>query len=122
MGESPFANIPPGKENDFQFLLLKVYDALVAKIDNLGTLHKGKLGEHESRINKIEGSTTALEVCPCNKRHDPGTPCPLYLLENEVLRNKWRNAGIKIGLFLAGGIVYHLAQLAMSWMKLPVSP
>ncbi len=119
---NPFVDLPEGQENNLRLLLERVYWGLLAEMEKDGIAYKAKLGEQEGKIKKLEASTTALCVCPCGKRHDPGSPCPLYLLENEVYRNKWRNTGIKIGLFLAGGIVYHLAQLAMSWMKLPVSP
>lgn len=114
---NPFADLPPGKENDFQFLLLKVYLALVQEIEGMSTAAKTKIGEHAGKINDLHESVTSLEACPCTKRHNPGEKCPLFLLENEVLKNKWRNAGIYTGFFTAGALFYYSAQLAMAYFK-----
>jgi hypothetical protein len=114
---SPFANVPPDKQGDFRFLLERVYFALAEEIGNQSTLVKGKIGEHEGRINKLGGSVAALEVCPCNKRHAPGETCPLWVLESEVLKNKWRNAGIYSGFFTAGALFYYVTQLVLSYLK-----
>lgn len=114
---SPFADIPREKENDFRFLLEKVYLALAAENDNLANVVKGKIGEHDGKIRKLEESVLSLEVCPCNKRHNPGEKCSLFLLENEVLKNKWRNAGIYTGFFTAGALFYYSAQLVMAYFR-----
>jgi hypothetical protein len=115
---SPFADIPADKQNDFRYLLEKVYLALAAEQEAVASAVKGKLGEHEGKIKKLEGTVAALEVCPCNKRHEPGKTCPLFLLENEVLKNKWRNAGVYTGFFTAGALFYYLLQLALTFLKL----
>lgn len=114
---SPFANIPREKENDFRFLLEKVYLALASESDSLTGIVKGKIGEHTGRIEKLEASVVGLEVCPCNKRHNPGEKCPLFLLESEVLKNKWRNAGVYTGFFTAGALFYYSAQLVMAYFR-----
>ncbi len=114
---SPFANLPKDKEQDFRFLLERVYSGLVAKMDVQEGIVKGKIGEHEGKLREMAGAVKALESCPCNKRHDPGETCPLFLLENEVLKNKWRNAGIYTGFFTAGALFYYLAQLGLAVFK-----
>lgn len=115
---SPFANIPRDKENDFRFLLEKVYLALASESDTLANAIKGKIGVHEGEIGILKMSVAALEACPCNKRHDPGQKCSLFLLESEVLKNKLRNAGIYTGFFTAGALFYYTAQLVMAYLKL----
>lgn len=114
---SPFADIPPDKQNDFRFLLEKVYLALVAEYELNANAVKGKIGEHEGKIKELTASVLGLEACPCNKRHNPGEKCPLFLLESEVLKNKFRNAGIYTGFFTAGALFYYSAQLVMAYLK-----
>jgi len=113
----PFTNIPQDKEQDFRFLLERIYWALKSDIEAHNLATKGKVGEHEGRVLKLEESVNGLEACPCGKRHDPGSKCSLFLLENEVLKNRWRNAGIYTGFFTAGALFYYLAQLALAILK-----
>lgn len=111
---SPFANIPRDKENDMRFLLERVYSSLSSEIDSAV---KARVGEHEGRLTKLEASVKSMEVCPCGKRHDPGTACPLYTLENVVFRSKARNAGLYSGFFMAGMIAYYVLNLIFQYMK-----
>jgi hypothetical protein len=115
--EDPFANIPPGRENDYRLLLERVYRAIAAEIEIKFNMVRQKWGEHEIRIKKVEKEVEGIKPCPCGKRHDPKTPCPLYLLENAVYRSKARNAGWAAGFFTAGALFYYLAQLAFQALK-----
>ncbi len=114
----PFANIPKDKENDVQFLLRRAFDGICAEMDvNFGAV-KGAIGNHNGRLEKLEGKVGGMEACPCGKRHDPTIKCPLFILENEVLRTKSRNGGIYAGLFISGAIFYHLTQLLFAYLKI----
>ncbi|MCL4504099.1 MAG: hypothetical protein M1438_19930 [Deltaproteobacteria bacterium] len=114
---SPFADVPPDKQGDMRFLLERVFYALVEEIDKNNTVVKGKVGELQGKVKNLEGAVLKLEACPCPKRHDAKASCPLWLLEKEVLKNKWRNAGIYTGVFLSGAVAYYLVQVALAWMK-----
>ncbi len=114
---SPFADIPPDKQNDFRFLLERTYQALARENEVFVNAIKGKIGTQEAKIQTLEEAVRGLEICPCNKRHNPGEKCPLFILENEVMRNKWRNRGIYIGCFTSGMVFYYLAQLAIALFK-----
>ncbi len=115
---SPFANIPQGKENDFLFLLERFYSALAADAEARHDALKGKLGEHEAKIKKLEADVCSLETCPCDKRLDHGKQCPLWILEKEVLRNKWRNIGIYSGFFTSGALCYYIIQLLLAYWRI----
>jgi len=115
---SPFADIPAGKENDFRFLLERVYHALVSEFTVRSNAIKSKLSEHEGKIKNREGSVKGLEACPCDKRLDPGKKCPLWTLEQKVLFNKGRNTGIYTGIFAAGALFYYVSQLILAYLRI----
>lgn len=116
-GTSPFADIPPDKQNDYRYLLERVYLLLAADTKSLSDAVKGKIGEHNGRLDKLEGTVGGMEACPCSKRHDPTVECPLWILEKGVLRSKWQNKGIYAGVFLSGAVFYYVAQLVLQYLK-----
>jgi hypothetical protein len=115
---SPFQDIPAGKEDDFRYLLERVYWALVTEFRGTGTALKGKAGENAAKILKLEGAVCHLEHCPCERRLDAGKTCGLWVLEKEVLRNKWRNIGLYTGIFSSGAFVYYLASLLLTYWRI----
>lgn len=89
---SPLSDLPPGKENDFRFLLERVYQSLAAEIEILATAMKGRISNHEGQIVQTDGRLKRLEHCPCAVHRDPAHTCVILDVRDELAGIRAENA------------------------------
>ncbi len=81
---SIFEQVPEESRGNVPLLLDVLYGEMLRRVAVLDTQVKGRLGQHEGDLGRMEKRLTKVENCPCAVHRDPAHNCVILDLQKEL--------------------------------------